>query len=118
MKGPCQGLQTRLKKIDVLNYLKDKKTDIVCLQDTHWISEDLLEVKKHWDGECIFHGSRTNSRVVAILFSKNFEYVIGNIEKDDLGNIIAVDIKLDSLNIKIINIYGLIYISLLREPKR
>ena len=33
--------------------------------------------------------------------------VIGNIEKDDLGNMIAVDIKLGSLNIKIMNMYGL-----------
>ena len=95
-----------MKRIDVLNYLKDKKPDIVCLQDIRWISEDLPEIKKHWDGECILHGNRTNSRGVAILFSKNFEYVIGNIEKDDLGNLIAVDIKLGSLNIKIMNIYG------------
>ena len=69
---------------------------IKSLQDTHWTSEDLPEIKKkHWDGECIIHVNTTNSCGVAILFSKNFEYVIGNIEKDDLGNMIAVDIKLD-----------------------
>ena len=43
----CQGLQTRLKRTDVLNYFKDKQPDIVCLQDTHWISEDLPEIKKN-----------------------------------------------------------------------
>ena len=28
----CQGLQTLAKRIDVINYLKDKIPDIVCLQ--------------------------------------------------------------------------------------
>ena len=42
----CQGLQTLAKRIDVINYLKDKNPDIVCLQDTHWIPEDMAEIKK------------------------------------------------------------------------
>ena len=58
----CQGLQTLAKRIDVINYLNDKNPDIVCLQDTHWISEDMAEIKKHWDGECVLHGMKTNSR--------------------------------------------------------
>ena len=78
---------------------------MVCLQDTHWISEDLPEIKKHWDGECIPHANTAISHGIAILLGKNYEYFIGNIEKDDLGIMIAMDIKLDSLNIKIMNIY-------------
>ena len=80
----CQGLQTLAKRIDVINYLKDKNPDIVCLQDTHWIPEDMAEIKKHWDGECVLHGTKTNLRGVAILLCKNFEYIIGDIKKDDI----------------------------------
>ena len=45
----CQGLRTLSKRIDVLNYLKDKKPDILCLQDTHWLSTDIKEIKKIWE---------------------------------------------------------------------
>ena len=102
----CQGLQTLSKRLDVMSYLKEKNPDIVCLQDTHWITEDLAEIKKIWDGECIIHGIKTNSRGVAILFGKNFEYSIGEIERDELGNMIAMDIKIDCIQVKLINVYG------------
>ena len=102
----CQGLQTLAKRIDVINYLKDKNPDIVCLQDTHWIPEDMAEIKKHWDRECVLHGTKTNWRGVAILLGKTFEYIVGDIKKDDIGNMIAMDIKIDSLKVTLINIYG------------
>ena len=102
----CQGLRTQSKRIDVLNYLKGKKTDILCLQDTHWLSSDIKEIKKIWDGECIINGCRSNSRGVAILLGKNFEYKLSETKGDELGNMISVSLKMDSFSLKIINVYG------------
>ena len=78
----------------------------MCLQDTQRIPEDMAEIKKHWDGECVLHGMKTNLRGAAILLGKNFEYIIGDIKKDDIGNMIAMDIKIDSLKVTLINTYG------------
>ena len=35
LSANCQVLGSLEKRLDVLNYLKDKKCDIYCLQDTH-----------------------------------------------------------------------------------
>ena len=35
LSANCQGLGFIEKRLDVLNYLKDKRSDIYCLQDTH-----------------------------------------------------------------------------------
>ena len=102
----CQGLRTLSKRIDVINYLKDKKPDILCLQDTHWLSTDIKEIKKIWEGECILNDNRSNSRGVAILLGKNFEYKMSEITSDKLGNMISVSLKIDSFSLKLINVYG------------
>ena len=100
------GLHSTFKATDVLNYYKDRKFDIVCLQDTHWTKKDETKIKNIWGGNCLINGKKTNARGVAILFSNNFEYEIKNTEMDDDGNMISVDMTLHSLKIKIINIYG------------
>ena len=43
----CQGLRDLKKCTDVLNYLTEQNPDILCLQDTHWVSEDLKSVKNY-----------------------------------------------------------------------
>ena len=35
----CQGLFTPQKRLDVLNFYKNKNYSIICLQDTHFIPE-------------------------------------------------------------------------------
>ena len=100
----CQGLRTLSKRIDVINYLKDKKPDILCLQDTHWLSTDIKEIKKISEGECILNGNRSHG--VAILLGKNFEYKKSEIMSDELGNMISVSLKIDSFSLKLINVYG------------
>ena len=55
-------------------------TNIVCLQDTHWISSDRRSITAHWNNECFISEARTNARGVAILLKNNFEYQILNIE--------------------------------------
>ena len=86
----CQGLRDFNKCTDVLNYLTQQNPDILCLQDTHWVNEDLKSIKTLWAGEYFIHGSGTNSMGVAILIGKKFDYKISAIEKDEVGNFISI----------------------------
>ena len=106
LSANCQGLHTPSKRLDVLPYLKDKNPDIVCLQDTHWTDYDQPEIRKQWGGECIVHGKNTNSLGVAILFGQRFEFKINSTYKDELGNMLIVDLLVSDLPIKLFNIYG------------
>ena len=71
-----QGLRNIEKQRDVLSYFKDKNTNTVCLQNTHFIEDDMMTVKDLWNNEVYVNGGKTNSRGVAILLNNNFEYEI------------------------------------------
>ena len=102
----CQGLRDINKRTDVLNYFADARPDILCLQDTHWLTEDKKLIKTLWEGECLINGSQTNARGVAILINKTFEYKILSVERDTVGNLISASLSLNEFTVKIINIYG------------
>ena len=55
------------KCCDVLDYLKNLKSKIICLQDTHWVESDIRRIKTLWNGKCLINGKNTNSRGVTIL---------------------------------------------------
>ena len=106
LSANSRGLQDARKREDVLNYYKELNPNILCLQDTHWTNQNIPDIKRIWNGEILINGSSTNSRGVAILFSKNFEFEITNINKDDVRNLLDINITTNNLKIKIINIYA------------
>ena len=93
------------KRVDVINYLRNKNPHILCLQETHWINDDEKFIKNVWDGECFINGNRTNARGVAILLNKNFEYSIKRIDKDTDNNLLMIDIYINNSTFRIFNIY-------------
>ena len=105
LSANCRGIQSKEKRYDVINYMKSKIPDILCLQDTHLIPEEEFNLKTIWDGEVILHGMRTNSRGVAILLNNTFEYTIKKVDKYPTGNMIALDLTLSDITVKLINIY-------------
>lgn len=103
----CRGIQTYKKRVDVLNYHKNLNTNILCLQDTHLTNSQERDIRSLWNNPCIIHGISTNSRGVAILFNSNFEFVVQNIETDELGNLLVADLKIaNEFTLRIINIYA------------
>ena len=70
------------------------------------MDKDLYDIRSTWNGEVIINGSTTNSRGVAILLSKDFEYKIEKISSDNSGNLIQLDLLTNNIKIKIINIYA------------
>ena len=106
LSANCQGLGDYMKRLDVLNYLYQTKCDIFCLQDTHWTKNDLKKILNIWQGNVFLSGFKTNSRGVAILFKKTFEYSILDTYSDDSGNLLIIDLKTTEMSIKIINIYA------------
>ena len=71
-----QGLQGINKRIDVLEYLKDKNFHIYCLQDTHFTKDDADKIKVQWGKDYVMSTFRSNARGVAILFGKDIELSI------------------------------------------
>ena len=106
LSANCRGLKDKEKRYDVVNYIRDMKADITCLQDTHLTENDTSAFKNIWNGEFILHGKHHNSRGVAILFGNHIEYTILNTEKDTEGNLLIIDLQVTEIKLKLINIYG------------
>ena len=103
----CRGMQDRNKNADVIEYLKKIKSNIYCLQDTHWTDKDYNYLKTIWGDEIYLSGTKTNARGVAILIRNNFEFKIINVHKDVNGNYLLLDILISNeFNLKIITIYA------------
>ena len=102
----CRGLNNKEKQYDIINYIKEARINIACLQDTHLVKSMESVIKNDWDGEVFLSGSRSNARRVAILISKNFEYKVFKIEKDNEGNLLVMDLEIEDSKFRIINIYG------------
>jgi exonuclease III len=91
---------------DVLNYLYSKDYNIYCLQDTHVVEQDEVQIKNQWQGECIFNSFACNQRGVAIFFKNNFEFKTNQVKKDDNGNLLGLDLNIEDKRITLINING------------
>lgn len=102
----CQGLGSREKRLDVFSYLKDKNCNIYCLQDTHFTKQSEKFIRAQWGNDCLFSFGTSNSRGVAILFSKNTDYKIHSHTACPNGNYIIADITLENKRLTLINIYG------------
>lgn len=103
----CRGLRDQKKRKDVFKFLREKQSPIYCLQDTHLIEADNKIIHSQWGLDHILTPGRSDARGVLNLFNKNFEYTIGRIKRDDLGNILVSEIKISNeISITLANLYG------------
>ena len=101
-----RGLTDRTKRQDVFNWLKEKKYSIFCLQDILIGEKNIPSFKNDWGAEVIMSIKSSDSRGVAVLFARNLDYKILEIEKDDSGNLLFVRLRLGDLEFHLCVIYG------------
>ena len=101
-----RGLGDKLKRADVLDWLRSKKYSIYCLQDVHLTAEQESKFEKDWGFKCIFSSYKSNSRGVAILLQNNFEFKLNITRNDATGNFVATEIECENTKMTLINIYG------------
>ena len=106
LSANCQGLRDLKKRADVVNYFKDAKANIICLQDTHLMENDSKDFHTIWEDLFYIHGQKSNSRGVAILIRKNFDFNVHDVTKDDVGNLLWVQFTTCNMKFNLLNIYG------------
>ena len=85
-----RGLRQQKKRDDFwLKYI-ELKADMIYLQETHLVEADTHELKLEWNIKYLLGGSSTNSRWVAILINKTFEYEIQDKVFDKDGRFIIL----------------------------
>ena len=106
LSANCQGLGNFEKRKDIFKYFRNMKASIVCLQDTHFVSSNEKIIENQWGFKAYFSSFASNSRGEAVLLNNNFEHKVMGTRKDDNGNLLALDIQLDSKRLTLVTIYG------------
>ena len=63
-------------------------------------------MRARWGDDCYFSSFKSNSRGVAILFDKNFEYKVHSCISDPNGNYLILDVTIDNNRITLATVYG------------
>ena len=100
----CRGLKNRLKRLSVFHYLKNKKFDIVCLQETHISTKDLPVWEKQWGGEIFYNQGSNYGGGEVILIAKHFTGKATQIRAQK--RILMVSIAHEKYNFTLANIYA------------
>ena len=101
-----RGLTDTVKRKDVFNWLKIKRYSIYCLQDIHVGEKNLKCFKEDWGAEVITSVNSSESRGIAILFAKNLDYEIVEVEEIESGNALVVQLHTGDLKFHLCVLYG------------
>ena len=96
-----KGLQSDQKRRDMFNYLRNKTSSIIFLQETHSSEKDEKRWTAEWGHKCFFSHGNTNSAGVMILFQNNFEY---SVKTSTIGISYKSDHSIISLQISFTNL--------------
>ena len=101
-----RGLSNTVKRCEMFWWLKTKKYTIFFLQEVH-CSEDKEKCwTSEWGYSAIFSSLSSASARVSILFNNTFSFHILKTNSDPKGRFIIVDIKTESKNLTLANIYA------------
>jgi exonuclease III len=101
-----QGLLGKLKKKDFFSYLRAKRFNIYFLQDTHFIDKKMKIIRSQWGFECNCSNFKSQSRGVAIMINKNFDFEVTSEESDTDDNLLILNCKIYSKTFSLFCIYG------------
>lgn len=102
------GLGENKKRRVLFEWFKNSKhlANITFLQETH-SSKNIEGVwKSEWGGDIYFSHGTTNSKGVAILFEKDFEYKLIEEICDDAGRYLVLKIEVDQVPFLLVNFYA------------
>jgi len=103
-----KGLQNRLKRLNVLNFGKEKiqNNGLLLFQETHSAKKDLKGWKNDWKGDMFLNHGTSNSRGVMIAFTESFDKKILKYVDDKNGRIQIIAFEHLSRKYLIVNIYN------------
>lgn len=95
-----------VKRGKVLTYLKHNKTDIAFLQETHFVKEEPLKLKRSWVGYVVHSSFSTKRNGVIILVNKSLSFFLLKEVRDDEGRMICVQALINGTKMTLCNIYA------------
>ena len=106
MSWNVKGRGSYKKRCKTLDYLKQKQSDVIMLQETHLLVRDTSRICGRWIG-CSYHNCYNKKQSgVSILFSKNIDIKVDRQFRDSKGRILILLVNLSGQRVILGNIYA------------
>ena len=104
----CRGLQAKMKRLDFFDKAQGEKVNVLCLQETHLINDDLKILKEEWNINYFISGNVRNAGGGGLIaVDNNVEWKIHDNKIDKEGRYIILDMEvIDIAGFLLINIYA------------
>lgn len=103
----CNGLRNKEKRSELFSYLKQKRYDIVLLQETFWDDQVHEAARREWGGSVLSSiCSEMNRRGVTCLINGNSDIDVVNSSTFCDGRLLQINIIVDDQAITIFNVYA------------
>ena len=101
-----RGFRDNKKRNNLFFWIKQKRFDVIFLQETYWTDSLIYKIQKEWEGKLILSFGSEHSKGNAILFKKNLPIEIIKMHKSVDSRIILTNIKMDNEIITLINVFA------------
>lgn len=99
----CNGPREMNKFEQVIGKLK---TDVICLQETHWSEDIMVNIKKIWEHDIYVNHGNQRACGVAILMKKGEMYKVKEIYNDGKGRLLGIDFMFNNELFRLVNLYA------------
>lgn len=101
-----KGLNHPIKRRKVFSHLKQLKTDIVFLQETHVRASEHSRLMVGWAGQHFHSAFQAKARGVSILVARHVHFEADNITADKNGRFVIVSGKLFNTKVILASVYA------------
>ena len=101
-----RGLSNLKKRRSVFTWCKNRKGDIVFIQETHCSKECQNKWKSEWGGKVFFSNGESNARGVSILIKKGLDFEEKKLYNDSSGRYLIVNCEINGKEYWLVNIYA------------
>lgn len=99
-----RGLRDKIKRRHLFHIFRQKRYDIVMLQETHCTQTDVKIWTSQWGGDLYYSNGTNNSKGVITLIRKNLDYKLNKEISDTNGRQLILDISFNEQSLVICNI--------------
>lgn len=100
------GMSDIVKRRKIFGILKQFDVDIAMLQETHSTQDSVKMWQSEWRGKIYATSSNSASKGVMILLAERLHYKIHNVETDEEGRIIIIEIEIEKVVYLLVNVYA------------
>lgn len=100
------GINAADKRRSMFSKLREGGYDLCLLQECHSMQTTAHLWQSEWGGQVLFSHGASNSRGVAILLRRDFEGLVQQVVRDDLGRILLLQVQIGGMTYILGSVYA------------